>query len=110
MPFCSRSDAGNYQFVINFTMETKKLNFKIIKNALSRIEMKKIMAGSDSGNPGGGGSGGSGGCSVLIYCLNQYGNVGHTVLGNTCNPSAQLQQCWAAGFTDTISTNSDCPC
>jgi hypothetical protein len=98
-------------------MRTKKLSFKGVKNALSRTELRNIMAGS-SGGGGGGGTGG--GCpipcapncvnSVLVYCRNSSGaNIG-TTLATTCNSEGQLQACYAAGYSSTVSTNSDCTC
>jgi hypothetical protein len=97
-------------------MKREKLSLKSIKNVLSRTELKNIMAGST----GGGGGSGGGGCpipcapncinSILVYCRNSLGqNIGN-VLGTTCNKEGQLQECWAGGFSATVSTNSDCLC
>ncbi|MBB6112889.1 hypothetical protein SAMN05421821_1249 [Mucilaginibacter lappiensis] len=56
-------------------MKTKKMSFANIKNVLSKIEMKKIMAGSSGG--GGGGSGG------YQYCPNNNSGAGGFCWSNT---------------------------
>lgn len=72
-------------------MKTQKMNFKNIKNVLSRSEMKKIMAGSSGGSGGTGGSGGAGGgcvdsgqvCDIDLECCP--GDHCITIgLGGTC--------------------------
>ena len=98
-------------------MKTKSLSFESIKNALSREELKEIMAGSGSG--GGGGGGGGGGCPipcapncdtiVELSCRTSTQILGN-VDGNTCNAEGQLQECYAAGYTATTVVVSDCLC
>lgn len=98
-------------------MKTKSLSFDGIKNALSRKELKEIMAGSGTG--GGGGSGGGGGCpiacapncdSIVVISCRTSSQILGNVDGNTCNAEGQLQECYAAGYTATTITVSDCTC
>lgn len=51
-------------------MKRKKINFGVISSALSRSEMREIMAGSSSG---GGGGGGTSECNCLICYLSNGG-------------------------------------
>lgn len=59
-------------------MKQKKLNLKEIKNALSRNEMKKIMAGSGPCGHGGDGCGGNTGrvCCYPFHCSGFGGSQG----------------------------------
>ncbi|CAN5453945.1 hypothetical protein BH09BAC6_BH09BAC6_01130 [soil metagenome] len=52
-------------------MKTEKLSFKSIKNAMSRSEMRKVMAGS---GPGGGGSGGACSTTTCGFIMGVPGN------------------------------------
>jgi hypothetical protein len=98
-------------------MKTKSLSFEGIRNALSRKELKEIMAGSGGGGGGGGGTGCPIACapncvsSIVVYCHG--GGQGYllgTTTAYTCNAEGQLQACFAAGYSTTASTLSDCTC
>lgn len=52
----------------------RKINIGVIDTSLSLSEMRKIMAGSGPGAPGGGGSGGGQECNCL-YCELQNGGL-----------------------------------
>jgi len=54
-------------------MKTEKLNFKSIKNVLSKAEMKKIMAGSGGNGSGCYVSAGPGGCPNGGICTPDFG-------------------------------------
>jgi hypothetical protein len=106
----------HFSSILNFNqMKTKKLSLNGIRNELSREELREISAGST----GGGGGGGGGNCpipcapncnnSVLLYCHDASGlNLG-TVLGNTCNQFAQVQECDRV-YPTTTWVMSDCLC
>lgn len=46
----------------------KKMSINVIGTSISRNDMKKIMAGSGPGDPGGGGSGGSCEETNAVFC------------------------------------------
>ncbi|MDP9046724.1 MAG: hypothetical protein M3N14_01220 [Bacteroidota bacterium] len=86
-------------------MKTEKLSLKRVKNALSRGEMKKIMAGS-----GGGPDGGGGGCSSTIlppatfYCHDSTGYILGTMTSSCCsNTATALQLCENATYPEYTS-------
>ena len=66
-------------------MKTQKLSLKSVKNALSRAEMRNIMAGSGGGGGGGGGGNCTTGQCAFIYPIIQT----PCCAGLSCQPGAQ---------------------
>ena len=67
-------------------MKTQKMNFKNIKDVLSRDEMKEIMAGS-------GGTGSGGNYQICINCVNSAPIACRASLGQSPSVAVQYVQC-----------------
>ena len=71
-----------YKSLKTIKMKTEKLNFRSMKNALSKNEMKKIMAGSNTMNK----------CCVAPGTNSQYSGCGGCSTGTVC-PVGVLTAC-----------------